>query len=135
MALTSPRFADNPRLQAAAMNNPPMRPGEAGDAVALVQQALSDLGYPMPISFAQGPPDGIYGSETEATVRQFQIDQGFPPAGRDGRAGHDTLGRLDSLFPPPPTKRAHFKGRCYRRYLPTSTRRSGPPLPLNTRRR
>jgi len=65
MALTSPRFASNLRLQSAAMNNPPMRPGETGKAVALVQQALKDLGYRMPISFAKGVPDGIYLSMIE----------------------------------------------------------------------
>jgi peptidoglycan hydrolase-like protein with peptidoglycan-binding domain len=117
MALTSPRFVDNMRLQAAAMNDPPMRPGETGDAVAIVQQALSDLGYPMPISFDTGSAHGIYGRETEATVRQFQIDQGFPPQGQDGRAGRDTLGLLDSLFPPDPPQPPHPKGSCWRRYV------------------
>jgi hypothetical protein len=55
----------------------------------------------MPISFRGGKPDGIYGKETTAVVRQFQIDQGFSPDGWDGRAGRDTLTRLDQLFPAP----------------------------------
>jgi peptidoglycan hydrolase-like protein with peptidoglycan-binding domain len=84
-----------------------------------VQQALSDLGYPMPISFATGSADGIYGRETTATVRQFQIDQGFPASGQDGIAGRDTLRRLDSLFPPPsPPPVPRVKGTCWRTYLP-----------------
>jgi peptidoglycan hydrolase-like protein with peptidoglycan-binding domain len=117
MALTSPRFANDPRLQAAAMNNPPMRRGETGDSVGTLQQALYDLGYPLPISFATGTPDGIYGAETEATVRQFQTDQGI---GRDGVAGHDTLGALDALFPPPPPPGPpRVKGSCWRQYIPT----------------
>src|SRR4029079_12987281 len=102
MPLTSPRFKDSARLQKAAENNPPLKIGEPkGDGVARVQQALSDLGYAMPITFAKGGPDGIYGKETAAVVQQFQKYQGFPPSGWDGRAGRDTLGRLDQLFPPP----------------------------------
>jgi peptidoglycan hydrolase-like protein with peptidoglycan-binding domain len=95
MALTSPRFVNNLRLQAAARNSPPMRIGETNDAVALVQQALFDLQYLMPISFAQGRPDGIYGHETARTVAEFQADESLR---QDGVAGHDTLGRLDRLF-------------------------------------
>jgi Common central domain of tyrosinase/Putative peptidoglycan binding domain len=107
MALTSPRFAGNARLQAAATNSPPMKKNEADkEATQILQQALKDLKYKMPITFAKGGPDGIYGDETVRTVRQFQIDQKFPPKGWDGRAGQDTLGRLDQLFAaptPPPT--------------------------------
>ena len=102
MPLTSPRFAGNARLQSAAENKPPLKIGEPkGQAVELLQQALADLGYQMPISFREGKPDGIYGKETTRVVRQFQIDQGFSPDGWDGRAGRDTLTRLDQLFPPP----------------------------------
>ncbi len=101
MALTSPRFADSDRLQAASTNNPPLRAGETGDAVMSLQEALFDLGFPLPISFPPGGgPDGIYGDETTGAVRQFQVDQGFPTSGQDGVAGRDTLTRLDSLFPP-----------------------------------
>jgi peptidoglycan hydrolase-like protein with peptidoglycan-binding domain len=102
MALTSPRFANNARLQAASENNPPLRRGETGDAVAILQQALVDLGFKMPISLSQGSPDGIYGAETEGTVRQFQKNQAFAPSGQDGIAGRDTLGALDRLFPASP---------------------------------
>ncbi len=102
MPLTSPRFASNARLQKAADNKPPLKIGEPkGTAVELVQQALVDLGYKMPITFAKGTPDGIYGKETAGIVRKFQVDQGFPPSGWDGRAGRDTLTRLDQLFPGP----------------------------------
>jgi peptidoglycan hydrolase-like protein with peptidoglycan-binding domain len=99
MAVTSPRFANNARLQAASENNPPMGRGETGDGVAVLQQALADLGFNMPISFSQGSPDGIYGAETEATVRQLQQKQGL---GQDGIAGRDTWAELDRLFTPPP---------------------------------
>jgi peptidoglycan hydrolase-like protein with peptidoglycan-binding domain len=119
MALTSARFVNNLRLQAAAMDSPPMRPREIGDAVGLVQPALGDLGYQLPISYRSGSPDGIYGTETTAAVKQFQIDQYFPLTRQDGIAGRDTLTRLDSLFsPPPPPSPPRTKGTCWRQYIP-----------------
>ncbi|HYT92032.1 MAG TPA: tyrosinase family protein [Gemmataceae bacterium] len=79
-----------------------MRKGEPDqEATRILQQALKDLKYKMPVTFANGSPDGIYGDETVATVRKFQMDQKFPSGGWDGRAGTDTLGRLDQLFPAP----------------------------------
>jgi hypothetical protein len=76
-----------------------MRCGEIDEAVRILQQALIDLGFPMPISVRRtGSPDGIYGSETVATVRAFQRKHTLSP---DGVVGHDTLAQLDSLFPEP----------------------------------
>jgi Putative peptidoglycan binding domain len=98
MTLVSDRFARNSRLQAAARNSPPLKKNEPDrEAVALVQQALVDIGFAMPISMAKGKPDGAYGDETVNTVAKFQSQQALQ---RDGQAGHDTLHRLDSLFPP-----------------------------------
>ncbi|KAM3099726.1 peptidoglycan-binding protein [Phormidesmis sp. 146-12] len=96
VGLRSPRFRNNARLQAAANNKPPMRPGERGQAVQILQQALIDLKFPMPISTRRrGTPDGIYGAETTATVRKFQQRYGLKP---DGIVGKNTLSRLDRLF-------------------------------------
>jgi tyrosinase len=105
--LQSPRFAGDERLERAANNRPPLMRPEISDGVKKLQQALVDLGYDMPISFAHGEPDGIFGDETWRVTRQFQMDEGFPPGGWDGRAGHDTLIALDKHFlgsptPPPP---------------------------------
>jgi len=98
MTLVSDRFARSSRLQAAARNAPPLKKNEPDrEAVALVQQALVDVGFAMPITMARGKPDGIYGDETVNTVARFQTQQALQ---RDGQAGHDTLHRLDSLFPP-----------------------------------
>ena len=98
MTLVSARFARNSRLQSAAQNSPPLKKNEPDrEAVALVQQALVDIGFPMPISMMNGKPDGIYGDETVNTVAKFQIQQALQ---KDGQAGHDTLHRLDSFFPP-----------------------------------
>jgi peptidoglycan hydrolase-like protein with peptidoglycan-binding domain len=95
--LVSARFADDERLQSAFHNDPPLRRGDSGDSVATLQQALIDLGYDMPNSTADGSPDGIYGSETAATVRAFQQEFGvFPVGGHE--VGHKTLASLDVMF-------------------------------------
>ena len=99
MALKSPRFANNARLQRAADNSPAMRAVESGEAVRLVQQALIDLGFPMPISTRRyGSPDGIYGDETVKQIRAFQAQQVLMP---DGAAGRQTLAKMDQLLPNP----------------------------------
>jgi hypothetical protein len=72
-----------------------MRQGERGEAVGILQVALRDLGFDMPISFQHVFPDGIYGAETAAQVKQFQLGQGV--AG-DGIAGRDTWAALDAAF-------------------------------------
>lgn len=100
MALTSPRFARNQRLQAAAENKPALKAFDPDkDAVGLVQQALRDLRDPaigtLPVSFRTGIADGIYGAETVEAVKQFQRQKKLSP---DGAAGHDTLHALDALF-------------------------------------
>jgi len=99
MPLTSPRFKDNEQLQKAAENKPALRQGHQGEGVRLVQQGLIDLGYPMPISTKRyGSPDGIYGEETAAKIKEFQKDYELTP---DGVAGRDTMAMLDELLPDP----------------------------------
>lgn len=93
--LTSPKFAGNTRLQAAAQNRPPLKAPEQGEAVRLLQEALASLGYSFPQSRIGGRFDGIYGNETTQRVVQFQRSQGLMV---DGAAGMDTLRRLDSLL-------------------------------------
>jgi murein L,D-transpeptidase YcbB/YkuD len=58
---------------------------------------LLHFGYDMPVSTRRGAsqPDGIYGDETAATVRSFQVDQGLDA---DGVAGRHTLRRMDTMF-------------------------------------
>jgi hypothetical protein len=95
--LKSPRFAENPRMEAVYDNSPAMRQGEHGDAVKLVQQALIDDGFEMPISTRKtGEPDGIFGNETYKIVWQFQEKHQL---GKDGVVGRNTLGKLDELSP------------------------------------
>lgn len=96
MPFLAKRFQRNRALELAANNAPPLRRGATGEAVIVLQQALIDLGFTMPISTARSVvPDGQYGPETEATVRAFQAANGLSA---DGIAGRDTLGLMDRLF-------------------------------------
>ena len=74
-----------------------MRPGEKGEAVAIVQQALVDLGFAMPLSTNSGRSltDGVFGAETKRVVTQFQSRLGLVA---DGIVGRQTLSRLDDLI-------------------------------------
>jgi hypothetical protein len=83
-------------LQNAYDNSLPLKNGETGDGVRIVQWCLRDLGYAMPVSFRKsGDADGIFGNETFRTIQDFQKDNGL---GVDGIAGRETLDRLDKLF-------------------------------------
>lgn len=94
MPLTAPRFKNNARLQKAAENNPYMMFPETGEAVRLLQQALIDSGYPMPISTSKyGSPDGVFGNETKIVLAKYQKSRGLNP---DGICGKKTLAQLDS---------------------------------------
>lgn len=97
MALLSQHLSGNSQLQAAAGNNPPLRKGASGDGVALLQQGLVDFGFSMPVSTSNGTqaPDGIFGDETFAVVKQFQTEQDLTA---DGIAGRDTITELDRLY-------------------------------------
>lgn len=107
MPLTSPNFAGNARLDAAARNSPAMRRGEGNaEAVRRLQGALVQVGFRMPRSTRpDGTFDGVYGGETVEIVQQFQLREGLVDAfGRaDGIAGKMTLERLDALLNAPPT--------------------------------
>jgi len=106
MTLKSPRFASDARLQAASNNSPAMRYGETGEPVRKVQQALIDLGFPLPASTNRtGAPDGIFGTETVGALQAFQRRESLA---QDGIAGRQSLERMDVLLPgvapplPPP---------------------------------
>jgi peptidoglycan hydrolase-like protein with peptidoglycan-binding domain len=131
MALKSASFKNSARLQSAANNKPPLRQGESGPGVALLQFALAALGYSMPKTMSRIVPDGIYGPETVAAVAAFQRDQRLSA---DGVAGHDTLGRLDDIFadrdplcqPPCPKPSAPPSTRGTQRGQKKPPTRSGP---------
>jgi len=93
--LNSPRLVQHSRLLAAAQNAPPIRRGESGGPVKVLQQALVDLGAQMPGSFRSGDFDGIFGPETERVLRDFQLRRGLAS---DGVAGRQTFTTLDNIF-------------------------------------
>jgi peptidoglycan hydrolase-like protein with peptidoglycan-binding domain len=97
MAVTIPRLASDPQVQAASENRPPLARGSTGNAVAILQQALIDLGHEMPHSTHGGDsmPDGIFGPETEQVLKRFQQKKGLKD---DGVAGRLTLQKLEDAL-------------------------------------
>lgn len=76
--------------------NPPtygqvLRNGDAGDAVARIQQQLSALG------FYRGAMDGYFGIDTELAVRDFQRSRGLL---EDGIVGDQVYQALNGTIPP-----------------------------------
>lgn len=98
-------FTHVPQIQAAFENNPPLGRGSTGEGVAIIQSALTRLGYPMPVSFPSGDggdgvldkddADGIFGEETEGVVRQFQADHGLRV---DGLVGPEVLVKIKQVY-------------------------------------
>lgn len=106
MRLTSPRFNTNARLQNTANNNPTMKYGSKGLYVRHVQQALIDLGHPLPKSTKKfNTPDGIFGGETKKKVFDFQKKQRLTNLrfGVDGIVGEQTMDVFDRLLRTPVT--------------------------------
>jgi peptidoglycan hydrolase-like protein with peptidoglycan-binding domain len=100
MALSSPRFAGNARLEKAASNKPAMGWGEKGEPVRVIQQALIDLGYWLDISTKKfGTPDGIFGNETFDRVKSFQRSKSLFPDGIVGRLTMDALDKAAGADP------------------------------------
>ena len=99
MPLTSPRFRRESELLAVAAGQAVLRRGSHGRPVHLVQMALLDLGYALPISTAsiEYSPDGRYGAETENAVRTFQ--RSVPGLFPDGVVGRMTMRALDRSHP------------------------------------
>lgn len=97
MIYKAQRFRANNRLAWAGDNSPVMKKGEAGQAVRLVQQALIDLGYPLPQTVKKlGTPDGVFGKETKQAAWKFQADKGLPS--QDGIIGAQTMAKFDDLL-------------------------------------
>jgi len=82
-----PRIAQGPE---AWLLNPgtisaPLRYGNIGEAVRVLQRSLAQHGYGVVV-------DGIFGSQTLAAVRGFQAIKGLPTTGRVGEATATALG-------------------------------------------
>ncbi len=87
----SRRLASMPELLTVTSSAPIAR-GAQGPKVVLLQDLLCDLGHRMSKSRKNGHWDGIFGSETDASVRQFQRSKGLKP---DGMVGPLTLKMFD----------------------------------------
>ena len=108
--LRSLRFADEPQLYVVAdgrlrLGRPTDSPYPTpirsdGRAVRKVQQALIDLGYPLPL----GGDDGFFGQETYQAVLAYktQFNIRTPSGYLDGIVGRMTIRHLDASFPAGP---------------------------------
>jgi len=94
MALVSRRFAGVPELEACAVDDSAhLLPGSQGPHVALVQQALIDLGEQI-----ESGASGNYGPDTEAAVSAYKTErQILNFAGQiDPIVGKKTIAALDA---------------------------------------
>ena len=103
MALQSEILRGSPRLDEAAAGGPSIKkrpPDDDPEAVKRIQRALVKLGHPLPISFASGDADGVFGNETFNAVMAFQ-KKAFPGQWSewDGRVGQKTLAKMDEQLP------------------------------------
>jgi peptidoglycan hydrolase-like protein with peptidoglycan-binding domain len=96
--LQAKRFQNDFILKSVINNQLILKKGKRGAqidvAVAKIQRALIDAGF----AVRQFGPDGIYGSETESIVKEFQSSENLPPEQQDGKVGPITLGLLDEHF-------------------------------------
>jgi len=81
------RFDEDQGLRDAEAATNYLQAGDTGMSVRILQQALIDAGYDVPVT-------GIFDPATTAKVREFQTAQGI---GVDGIVGPDTMGRLDNV--------------------------------------
>lgn len=95
MTLNSPRFKDEEFLKSIDAGHSVVLNGSHGRHVHLLQMALIDLGFAMPISTTSQDfsPDGFYGRETEAVIKLFQEKN--PPLKVDGKIGQSTIREID----------------------------------------
>ena len=94
--LTSRRLSCESSLQCASRSSPSLKRYMEGSGVAALQDALVDLGFPLPKSYAaKRKPDGKFGAETEAAVRAFQAKYGLL---KDGIVGKNTIHKIDFLI-------------------------------------
>ncbi len=89
--LQAARFAGDAVLEACFDDERLLQSGNRGAAVETLQQALIDAGFPLP----RFGVDGIFGSETNGAVQDFQRAHGLDP---DGLVGPLTMGALDTQF-------------------------------------
>jgi murein L,D-transpeptidase YcbB/YkuD len=95
--LQSLLFFANQQIAQAVRNSPALCRGTRGNGVRCIQLALYSLGYQLPRSVRANPlaADGIFGTETDTVLRQFQQRNALTA---DGYAGPKTIAVLDRLL-------------------------------------
>lgn len=89
--LVSFRFANNTVLEACLDGEQTLRYGRNGRPVSLMQQALVDAGFPLPVYGV----DGIFEAETQGALQNFQRASSIPVTGVLDVA---TMSSLDALY-------------------------------------
>lgn len=89
--LQSARFSGDMVLEACLDSEQTLSFGSRGAAVTKVQQALVDAGFPLPVYGV----DGIFMSETQGALQDFQRASSLSPTGIVDAA---TMSSLDALF-------------------------------------
>ena len=110
LCLLSTDLKDDPRLNDAFHNNPPLTAKDNGDPVRKMQGALIKVGEVLPKFKA----DGKWGDETNRAVFSFQSKNRIPPGGFE--AGRKTFLALDAHLQqqpgPPSTQDAKLSAAC-----------------------
>ena len=86
-------------MAACSFNEPILRQGDQGNAVRLLQTSLQQyfVDFPGIGLLSPGAINGVFGPNTEASLRAFQTAAAGPPA--DGIAGPITYSQLDTFDP------------------------------------
>jgi peptidoglycan hydrolase-like protein with peptidoglycan-binding domain len=92
--LRSNRFKGNVQLEAAYDNESRIHIGANGLHVTIIQQALVDAGFPLPVHGVSGQ----FMNETRNAVRAFQGSKGLTGPAVDGIVGQTTMTLLDQHF-------------------------------------
>ena len=114
LCLQSAELKDDPRLNDAFHNNPPLTAADKSNSVQKLQQALLDVGEVLP----KFGVDGKWGQETTSAVASFQSKNGIQPGGFE--AGRKTFLALDAHLqqnppkppPPPPGQNTSVTAQC-----------------------
>ncbi len=92
--LSSNRFKGNEQLEAAYDNETLIQQGARGLHVTILQQALVDAGFALPVFGV----DGNFKDETKTGVEAFQSAKGLTGGDVDGIVGPTTMNLLDQHF-------------------------------------
>jgi len=104
--LTSFRFKGNDVLESVLDGKLLIKLKSKGAHVRIIQQALIDAGFSLPIYGV----DGDFGGETKGKVIAFQKARKLPKKEQDGAVGPITMGELDAQYSGYKTEHDQFAG-------------------------